>query len=525
MRLFLGLDSSTQSLSALLIDLDTGATVKELSLNFGKEFPEFACLQGFLPHIDPLVRQADPLLWVAALDRLCARLRAEGIAVEQIQGISGSGQQHGTVYLDAAFAAGKVVYDPSASLVAAIRPHLTRKTAPIWMDSSTSAECAEIAKAAGGAEVVRQISGSAPIERFSGPQIRKFYKDDPRAYKATAVIHLVSSFMASVLAGKSVGIDFGDGAGMNLLDLATGSWHAALLDATAPGLQKKLPPVVASATVLGTVSAYFVRKYGFTAGTPIIAWSGDNPCSLIGVGAWEPGTAVISLGTSHTFFAAMRKPLVDPAGFGHVFGNPAGGFMSLICFKNGALALEQVRDRFRLDWNQVEKLLAETPAGNNGNRMLPYFVPEITPVVLDAKPVYEGTPAFEDGRDAGAMVRAVVESQAIRLRLHSAWMGIAPSVIRVTGGAAGNHGVCQTLADVFNARVERLATGNAAALGGALMAAQAVTHSSWGDLSRRFCKAVPGGDVQPIPANVAAYATAIPAFAAFAAKHAGTGKR
>ena len=525
MKLFLGLDSSTQSLSAVVIDLDTGAPVKAMSLNFGKEFPEFSCPQGFLPHTDPLVRQADPLLWVAALDRLCARLRKEGVPLEQIQGISGSGQQHGTIYLDAAFATGKVAYDPAADLISAIRPHLTRPTAPIWMDSSTSAECAEIAKAAGGAELVRKLSGSPPIERFSGPQIRKFYKEDPRAYERTGVIHLVSSFMASVLAGTSVGIDFGDGAGMNLLDLATGTWHTRLLNATAPGLKKKLPPAAASATVLAPVSSYFVQKYGFRAGTPVVAWSGDNPCSLIGVGAWEPGTAVISLGTSHTFFAAMRTPLVDPAGFGHVYGNPAGGFMSLICFKNGALALEQVRDDFHLDWSKVESLLAATPAGNNGNMILPYFVPEITPVVLDAKPVYEGTPAFREGRDAGAMVRAVVESQAIRLRLYSGWMGKPPAVVRVTGGASANRSLCQTLADVFSARVERLTTGNSAALGAAIMAAQAVSKVSWLELTQAFCKAIPDGDLEPVPDNVATYARAIPAFEAFVARHAGAGKQ
>jgi xylulokinase len=44
----------------------------------------------------------------------------------------------------------------------------------------------------------------------------------------------------------------------------------------------------------------------------------------------------------------MDSPCTDPRGYGHVFGNPAGRFMSLICFKNGSLAREKIRDRFGL---------------------------------------------------------------------------------------------------------------------------------------------------------------------------------
>ena len=43
--------------------------------------------------------------------------------------------------------------------------------------------------------------------------------------------------------------------------------------------------------------------------------------SLVGCGAEKPGTAVVSLGTSDTFFAAMDEFRTDPDGYGHVFGN------------------------------------------------------------------------------------------------------------------------------------------------------------------------------------------------------------
>ena len=69
-------------------------------------------------------------------------------------------------------------------------------------------------------DALQALTGSPAYERFTGPQIRKFYQEQPDAYAATARIHLVSSFMASLLLGADAPIDPGDGSGMNLMDLA-----------------------------------------------------------------------------------------------------------------------------------------------------------------------------------------------------------------------------------------------------------------------------------------------------------------
>ena len=499
MSQFLGLDSSTQSLSAAVVDTAKGKLVLEASVNFGKDLPQYASPNGFLAHPDPLVKHSNPLMWVEALELLFTRLKAQGFDFSKLAGISGSGQQHGSVYLTAEWLK-RCQWDATRPLVEQVRPLLSRATAPIWMDSSTTAECREIAASVGGDEVVVRLSGSRAIERFTGPQIRKFYKTDAKGYDATARVHLVSSFMASVLCGADAPIDYGDGAGMNLLELATGEWHARLLAATAPGLAAKLPPPKPSATRAGTISDYFVRRYGFKAGTPVVAWSGDNPCSLIGMGAMTPGTAVISLGTSDTFFAAMRQPRTDPRGFGHVFGNPAGGFMSLIAFKNGSLAREAVCTKVGLNWEQfADAILKQTKPGNGGNLMLPYFIPEITPVVLKADVKLQGSAAFMAWQDPAAAARAIVEAQALSMRRHSDWLGEGTERILVTGGAAKNPAILQVLADVFNARLQRLAVGNSAALGAALRAAQAIGGTPWEQLAKRFCAADPKHAATPTP--------------------------
>ena len=261
-KLFLGLDSSTQSLSAVVIDLDARKVIYEKSLNFDQALPEFKTKHGVLSNRDPLVKHSPPLLWAAALDLLFAQMKKDGVALGNILAISGSGQQHGSVYLSEKAGEVLAALDPKKSLVENLDGIFTRKTAPIWMDSSTAKECAEIRKKLGGIKFTASRTGSDTFERFTGPQIRKFYKTEPKAYDKTASIALVSSFMASLLAGKIAPIDFGDGAGTNLMDIRRKNWNHDALKATAPSLSKKLPLLAPSGHVLGPVSAYFVTKYG-----------------------------------------------------------------------------------------------------------------------------------------------------------------------------------------------------------------------------------------------------------------------
>ena len=514
MGTYLGLDSSTQSLSALVIDTDTNEVIYEKGVNFGEDLPEFNCPQGFLAHDDDLVRHSDPLMWCAAIDLLFGQMNDEGFDFSQIDCVSGSGQQHGSVYLNKSFLSGQWVN--AVTVTDGIKPTLSRRTSPIWMDSSTSIECSEIADAVGGNDVVRTKSGSSAIERFTGPQIRKFYKDSVDEYNNTAVIHLVSSFLASILAGSSVGIDLADGAGMNLLNLETANWDKDLVEATAPGLMEKLPQAVSSDSVVGTVSEYFVKNYGFSPECKINAWSGDNPNSLVGLGASEPGTIVISMGTSDTFMAAFDKPVTDPNGYGHVFFNPADGYMCLICFKNGSLAREIVKDEFDINWEQFDTgSFGTTPAGNDGNMMVPFYFPEITPRTLESRVEFKGDDEFVNRKSFAKAVRAIAEAQLMNMKINSEWTKADLKKIKVTGGASQCNGLCQTIADIFQTPVERFSVANSAGLGASIRAAHADKAGSWSELIEAFFASAENKQFSPDTSTVGVYAEFEKKFAKF----------
>ena len=466
-RLYLGLDSSTQSLTAIVIDVEDGEArvVFDASLNFDESFPQYGTDHGVLPKTRPDEAFSSPLMWADALDAMLRRVADSGLDISRLAAVSGSAQQHGSVYLNGD--AGRMLarLDPAQPLASQIAPILARRISPIWLDSSTRGDCADIEGAVGGAATLAQRTGSRAFERFTGPQIRKFALLDPAGYAATTCVHLVSSYLASLLVGGDAPIDPGDASGANLMDLASHEWWLPAVNATVPGLVNKLPAIAASSSVAGTLSPYWQARTGLPAAR-VIAWSGDNPCSLIGVGLVREGRVAISLGTSDTIFGLMKQPRVDPSGTGHVFASPTGEYMGLTCFSNGSLARERVQDEYGFTWTDFSRALEVTPAGNQGRVMIPWFEPEITPAVAHARVHRYRLSAA----DAAANVRAVVEAQQLAMAAHSQWMSVTIDTIHATGGAAANTQILQVMADVFGADVYRSTVSNSAALGAALRA-------------------------------------------------------
>ena len=511
MPFYLGLDCSTQSLTAMVIAVEGNdrQIVFEHSLVFDDEFPEFRTTNGVVRGQDPREVWSSPLMWAEALDRVMAIVSREGgFDLAELAAISGSGQQHGSVYLTASAAQRWAALDPRQPLTAQLNGVFSREQSPVWMDESTRAQCDAIERAVGGPEALAQLTGSAAAERFTGPQIRKFFEVQPEGYGKTGRIHLVSSYLASLLAGADAPVDHGDGAGMNLMDIRSRQWAAAALNATAPDLAHKLPQLEAPWSVVGPLSPYWQKRYGFPP-AQVVAWSGDNPCSVVGSGLVREGSIAISLGTSDTLFALSAEPRISASG-SHVFGSPTGEYMSLICFKNGSLARERIRDEHGLDWDGFSRALRETPAGNNGALMLPWFDPEITPRVNEPGVHRRNL----DAGDAARNIRAVVEAQMLAMANHSTPVtGGRVTRVLATGGASANREVLQVMADVFDATVYQASADNAACLGAALRAFHAHQRSlgrelSWDAVGRGLTEPSEASRVDPFPAHVTAYVDA-----------------
>ncbi|XP_074687144.1 xylulose kinase isoform X4 [Strix aluco] len=446
---YLGWDFSTQQLKVIAID-EQLRVIYEDNVHFDKDLPEFKTQGGVYIHSDRLTITSPVLMWVKALDLILEKMKSLGFNFSQVRALSGAGQQHGSVY----WKKGSVQILKNASselpLHQSLKACFSVSNSPIWMDSSTASQCSTLEKAVGGAQHLARITGSRAYERIS----------------------LVSSFAASLFLGAYAPIDYSDGSGMNLLQIWKKVWSVSCLDACAPGLEEKLGCPVPSHSVLGPISPYYSQRYGFSPDCKIVAFTGDNPASLAGMRLQE-GDIAISLGTSDTLFLWIQEP--TPALEGHILCNPVDSqtYMALLCFKNGSLMRERIRDDCASgSWDEFSKALSSTVAGNDGNLGFYFDVMEITPEAVGIHRFNRDNQKVSDFPKE-VEIRALIEGQFMAKRIHAEKLGykVMPRTrILATGGASHNKKILQVLSDVFNAPVYTIDTANSACLGSAYRA-------------------------------------------------------
>ncbi|XP_039699224.1 xylulose kinase isoform X4 [Pteropus medius] len=428
----LGWDFSTQQVKVVAVDAELNVFYED-SVHFDTDLPEFGTQGGVHVHEGGLAVTSPVLMWVQALDIILEKMKASGFGFSQVLALSGAGQQHGSVY---------------------------------WK--------------VGASQVLKGLSPDLPLheqlQRFTGNQIAKIYQQHPEAYSHTERISLVSSFAASLFLGSYSHIDYSDGSGMNLLQIQDKVWSQACLDACAPHLEKKLGPPVPSCSVVGAVSSYYVQRYGFPPGCKVVAFTGDNPASLAGM-RLEEGDIAVSLGTSDTLFLWLKEP--TPALEGHIFCNPVDPqqYMALLCFKNGSLMREKIRDEAAsCSWSKFSEALQSTEMGNGGNLGFYFDVMEITPEIT-GRYRFSAENCEVSAFPRNVEIRALIEGQFMAKRIHAEGLGyrVMPKTkILATGGASHNRDILQVLADVFCAPVYVIDTANSACVGSAYQAFHAL---------------------------------------------------
>ena len=155
----------------------------------------------------------------------------------------------------------------------------------------------------------------------------------------------------------------------------------------------------------------------------------------------------------------------------------------MLCYKNGGLAREQVRDAYANGhWTQFNALVEQTPVGNDGYMGFYFPLPEIIPPNVQGSFFFHtnSSPSPQTVRtitDAEmprtAHPRAILESQflSIRSRIRAIMPPDAAPLQRlvVCGGSSANAVIRQLAADVFGMRVF-VAGQEGAAEGGAQLA-------------------------------------------------------
>ncbi len=490
-RYALGLDSSTQSLTAVVVDYEEGRVVFERSLDYARD----ERLAGYgidrRSYLVPprVAGEADqpPAMYLASLDALFADMCAEGFPLAKIAVVNVSGQQHGHLYLRAEarelIARLKSADAKGSDLVALLEGSLSYGTSPIWRTSNTVEEADAIRRGVGGKTKMIELSGSDSPLRFTGAVVRRVARQFPEAYRNTAVIHLISSFLPAVLAGDAgIPTDFGNASGTSLMDYRRRKWSEELVAAAAsdcpggaPALRAKLPALAAPDTCVGTIAAYFVAKYGFAQECRVAVGSGDNPQTKVLVSG-----DLLSLGTSFVFMVATGGEAVDLEGYANGMYDGVGRPFMFGCRTNGAMVWDRVRAQHGLakgDYEPAERSLASAAPGAS----LYFWQPE-----TESFPV---SPAFGERRLPGgegglaADYGGIVDSTMAAVYLYS--RRFAPESaepLSVTGGATGSPQIMRRVAALWRRPV--VAIGKVgAALGSAVSGVSALRRELGGERS------------------------------------------
>jgi xylulokinase len=377
-RYAMGLDSSTQSLTGIIIDIDTGKVVWQKSLDyatderlnrFGISFSDY-----IVPPRVPGEADQPPRMYLASLDALLSELKAADVDQSSVVVINVSGQQHGHVYLNGQaprlFEALRSASSAESNLVSLLGGVFSYGTAPIWKTSNTTQQAAELREGVGGKRSIIEISGSDSPLRFTGAVVRRVGQEFPSAYQDTWRVQLISSFIPALLAADpSVPWDTGNGCGTTLMDYRSRDWSDSLLKAAASGLpggvqalKAKLPGLTAPDSIVGRLSAYFVAKYGLSSGCAIAAGSGDNPQTKVLVDG-----ELLSLGTSFVNMVATDGQKMDYEGFANAMYDGIGRPFTFGCRTNGALVWDRVRAMYGIaksDYSPDKSSLAKQAPGS-----------------------------------------------------------------------------------------------------------------------------------------------------------------
>jgi xylulokinase len=157
--LYIGFDLSTQQLKGLVVNSDL--KVEYLAkFDFDADSTGFPIKKGVMTNEAEHEVYAPVALWLQALDTVLSSLRQQGLDFSRVKGISGAGQQHGSVYWGQEAESMLKNLDPAKSLENQLEAAFSHPYSPNWQDSSTQKECDEFDSILGGQEQLAQATGS-----------------------------------------------------------------------------------------------------------------------------------------------------------------------------------------------------------------------------------------------------------------------------------------------------------------------------------------------------------------------------
>ncbi|RZT59546.1 xylulokinase [Microcella alkaliphila] len=466
MTLVAGVDSSTQSCKILIVDAETGATVRE----------------GRAAH--PEGTEVDPAAWWAALR--AAASDAGGLA--DVAAIAIGGQQHGMVVLDAQ---GRVIRD-----------------ALLWNDTRSAAAATDLIEEVGAEEYARRV-GVVPVASFTATKLRWLRDAEPDHAARVAAVALPHDWLTWRLRGygpegesplgpalDELVTDRSDASGTAYFSAATDEYDLDLFERALGRPARVADPArvhtservnnsgqsdaVVLPRVLGpgdsvAVDASSPELLTVPVGTVVGAGAGDNAAAALGLGAGQ-GDVVVSIGTSGTVFAVSAEPVADASGTVAGFADAGGAHLPLVATLNAARVLDVIARLLGVDHDGLAELALAAEPGADGLVLQPYFEGERTPNLPDATATLFGLTLASTTRES--LARAAIEGMLCGLAdgLDAiTGLGVPATSTHLVGGAARSRAVGAIAAQVLGLPITIPEPGEYVARGAAVQAAWALS--------------------------------------------------
>ncbi len=454
--LLLAIDNGTQSLKALIFDIEGRLLAK--------------ALVPFTPYFSkhPGWAEQDPDVFWKALCRACRELwQQDEVDKDRIAGVAIT-TQRGTV----------VNVDENGR---PLRPVM------LWLDQRKTYGLPPVGGPWGAIFSLAGLTKTVAYlqEETEANWIRTY---QPDIWQKTHKYLLLSGYLTYRLVGQfvdSVGCQVGYipfdykrqrwAAGWNW------KWRVMPFD---PFDASLLPELVPPGQILGAITAAAAEATGIPKGLPLVAAAADKACEVIGSGSLEPNIGCLSYGTTATINVTHKKyvepiSLIPPypsavPGFYTVEVQVYRGYWMVNWFKQqfGYPELREATKSGLTPEALFDRLVEDIEPGSMGLMLQPYWTPGLKMPGPEAKGAVIG---FGDVHTRAHLYRSILEGLAYALREGKERIEkrsrTAITSLRVSGGGSQSHNAMQLTADIFGLPTAKPRLYETSGLGAAINAA------------------------------------------------------
>jgi len=354
-----------------------------------------------------------------------------------------------------------------------------------------------------GAERAYRITGHIPYSMYSIFKFLWLKDHQPEVWESAWKFLFFEDLLAFALTGETK-TDYTMAARTMMFDVTKKAWSPEIM-ATVGLSADRLPEVVPSGGIVGTVKPEMASALGLGSEVSVSVCGHDQPVGALGCGAAVPGRASYSIGTVECVCAAVDRLIMSPelmkanlVIYPHVVPdtyttqgfNATGG--SVLKWVRDNLALEEAEEARRNGEDPYDRIIEAASTEPADVILLPHFGPTGTPHLdaLGAGVLF----GLKLSTTRSEILRAVLEGITYEIKWNLAILGKAGfrlEELRAIGGGARSETWMQIKADILGIPLTTMRVTESTCMGAALLAGHGagmldIRTTSWAEPIKTF---------------------------------------